>query len=472
MADPTFRAILTVLDKATAPLRAIAKSVHGLHGVAEKAGEGLGRVGEKLGDLLKPLALLGSGLSAAGLVEFAKHAAEYGAQIYDAGLKTGISAEQLSAWHYAAKLSGVEAEGFDKSMVKLNRTLAEAAAGKNQEARALFHHLGIDLLDAKKHIRGAADVLPQLAKAFALNENPALRTRMAMLLMGRAGAEMLPLLVRGDAFLEEMAGKARFLGLTLTGDAAKGAKEFEDSWRDLEGATQGLANTVGTKLFPVLRPLIGQLTYWIAANRDLIATGVEKAVKALADAVRSVDWAAVVHDLAALARGFGAVLEFLGPTGVALAALAVYIGPLVLALISAGASLASFALALGLTPLGWALGAVIALTAAIVGLYEAYKHWDEIKQSLGETSRMLTSVPQPGDETDPMSGMVVARGPKPLYGAGGAPGTPGANGQVEVRISLEDMPRGTRVAASSSGPGVAPPQVDVGYGLAGMAGAF
>lgn len=473
MSDPTFRAILTVLDKATAPLRAIAKSVHGLHGAAEKAGERLGRVGEKVGDLLKPLALLGTGLSAAGLIEFAKHAAEYGAQIYDAGLKTGISAEQLSAWHYAAKLSGVEAEGFDKGMVKLNRTLAEAASGKNQEARALFAHLGISLKDAQGHIRGAADVLPLLAKGFALNENPALRARMAMVLMGRAGADMLPLLVRGEGFLEEMGDKARFLGLTLSGDAAKGAKEFEDTWRDLEGATQGLANTVGTKLFPVLRPLIEQLTHWIAANRDLIATGVEKAVKALAAAIGSVDWGRVIHQLAGVARALGAVLEFLGPTGTALAALAVYIGPLVLALGQALVALGGFSIALGLTPLGWALGAIIALTAAMVGLYQAYQHWDEIKKRLAENSPAAQDAANSvlGGGYDPAS-LGFDTPPKPLYGGAGAAGAPGASGKVRVEVSLTDMPRGARVAASSSGAGVAPPQVEVGYGLAGMAGAF
>jgi len=87
----------------------------------------------------------------------AHHAAEYGGNIFDAAKKTGIAAEELQRLHFAAQLSGVSEETVDKGLMKLNRTLAEAAAGKNKDALAFFRHAGIALRDAHGHIRTATD---------------------------------------------------------------------------------------------------------------------------------------------------------------------------------------------------------------------------------------------------------------------------------------------------------------------------
>ena len=508
MADSTFRAIISVVNKATAPLRAIAHSVHSLHGAAEHAGEKLGHLGEKLGDILKPLSLLGAGLSAAGLVEFAKHAAESGAAVFDASLKTGIGAEQLSAWHFAAKEAGVEAESFDKGMVKLNRTVAEAAVGKNQDARALFQKLGISLKDAHGHMRSASDLLPQLAKAFEVNENPALRARMAIALFGKAGADLIPLLALGEEALQEAADKARFLGLTFSDEAAAGAKEFKKSWEGLEGGVQGLANAIGGKLFPILKPLIDDLTKWIATNREFLAQKVGAAVTEIADALRQVDWGEVARQLGAVARAIGSVIAWLGPMGTAIAAAVIFLGPLIVAVGQATYALYGLAAAL-VAAFGWNVGLILAAIAAVAfAVYEIYEHWTPIKAFFKELwegvtalfqaawekiksivdavknaaewlasagrrgadvfQTAMTAVPQEGDVVDPGTGMVLSKAPsRPLYGPGGAAAGAAANGQVDVNITLDGAPAGTRVTAKSTGSGVRAPEVDVGYsGLA------
>jgi hypothetical protein len=66
--------------------------------------------------------------------------------------------------------------------------MVNAATGGNAELAAAFRRMGIALRDANGKIRTSASVLPELADAFAANENPALRARMATLLFGRGGA--------------------------------------------------------------------------------------------------------------------------------------------------------------------------------------------------------------------------------------------------------------------------------------------
>src|ERR1700688_2975104 len=156
MADSIFRNIITVLDRASEPIRAINSRIMslgapvrhfaaGLSEVgatagfpqviaqAENTGAALGRMRGQVMGLLGPLAALGAAGSIAGLAEMAKHAAGFGAQLFDASKKIGISGQSLAAYHYAAQLAGVATETVDVSMSRLNRNMALAAGGKNKE---------------------------------------------------------------------------------------------------------------------------------------------------------------------------------------------------------------------------------------------------------------------------------------------------------------------------------------------------
>lgn len=496
MPNPVFTAILTVLDRATAPLRAIEKSVSHLHESASKMGEAFGAVGEKIGDILRPLEALGAAASIGGLVETTRRAAEMGAQIYDAALKTGIGAEQLSAWHYAARESGVEADQFDKAMVRLNRSIAEAAAGKNKEAASLFAHLGISVRDAQGHLRSAADILPQLSEGFRVNESAALRDRMAMVLMSRAGADLLPMLVEGRGHLDELTQSARVLGLTFSDEAAAGAKKFEVSWKNFEGAIEGVSNAIGSRLFPLLQPMLDAMTQWIVANRALISQKVGEVVTQIADALRRIDWADLGRQVAGLATAFASVIGWLGPTGTAIAALAVFVGPLVVALGVAAQAVLSFGIALMATPVGWVVAGIAAIALAA---YEIYAHWTPISAFFkqlwadvvgyfegawakiqpiidfveGAASRIggffSNAFANAGGGGEFGGGGFAQPPGQRLYGAGGgaasAAGPAGANGRVQVDVNFSNAPPGTQVNSRADG-GV-DHSLEVGYGFQG-----
>lgn len=519
-----FKAIITVLDRASAPLRAIQGRItaltepmrnvgsalanigrySGINQISAAAGNAAGRVRHLAGSILElagPLGALGAGASIAGLVELTRRAWEYGAQIYDTSIKTGVAAEQLQSLHYAAQLTGTSTEAMDKGLTKLNRTIAEAAAGKNKDAAALFQKLGISLRDANGHFRTAGDLMPQLAAAFEKNENPALRARMAFTLWSRSGAEMIPLMSRGSASLIEMREEAEHLGLVMSSDAVKSAKAMEDSWLRLEGATRGLSNAIGAQLFPILKPLVDGLTEWIAANRQIIATNIREIVTQLATALRSVDWEGWGRGIRDALASAWSIIEAVGGMKTVLIGLAVFMaGPFVASLFAVATAFKALGAAMLFTPIGLIVTGIAAVAA---GAYLIYRNWG----SIGEFFRarwdevikifraaweeirpiidgmkfvwnapgragaaihnyIANSTPPtgPDDAIDPTNGLRLP-GPR-LYGPGGVVPQAGGRGQTDVNVRFENAPAGMRVQSSSSG--AAPdPNIDVGYAFGG-----
>lgn len=520
-----FRAIITVIDQASAPLRAIQQRVNaltaplhnvgsaasnlarysGLTQIGRAAGHAVGTVkelGAKIGELIGPLGALGAAGTLAGLIELTHRAWEYGAAIYDASVKTGVAAEELQSLHYAARLTGTSAELLDKGLTKLNRTVAEAAAGKNKDAAALFAKLGISVRDANGHLRSAGELMPQIAAAFEKNENPALRARMSFALFGRSGAELIPLLARGRHSLEEMSAEAEHLGLVMSAEAVKSAKEMEDSWLRLEGATRGLSNAIGAQLFPILMPLVNQLTEWIAANREIIATNIRDIVAQLADALRSVDWAGWGRGIRDAIGTIWSIVEAAGGLKVVLGVLAVFMaGPFVAAIFAVGQAFVALGVAILTTPIGWITAGIAAIAGGAFLIYRNWGSiaeffrarweeivkifraaWDEIQPIINGIKFVLTAPgrgldaarnyfrgnPQPtgapDEAVDPTTGLRLP-GPR-LYGPNGVIGGQPQSGKTDVTVRFENAPPGTRVDARSSG-NAPDPQLDVGYAFGG-----
>lgn len=398
MADFQFRAIISVINRAVEPLKAINRQVAAtfapfrkLGGAMKEIGEvsGLKRIGESVWELGKSFGELGRKVlevagpvtalfgvaSLGGLVEMSRRVSEFGSELARTAKIIGISAQQLGELHYAAELSDVETESLDTGLKKLNKTIGEAAAGKNKDALELFRHLGISLRDANGHLHTSADLFPQLAEAFSKTQDPAMRARMAVALFGKAGQDLLPLLLEGKDNLAAMAKEARDVGYAMSDEAAEAAKKNEDAWKAFTLAIQGVSNTIGSGLFPVLTPLLGDLRDWIAANREFIATGVHKAVDALVTALKNIDWERLWRVVQGVANAFGSLVRAIGPGPALFGSLAAVIaGPIIASLIKLSATLLA-------TPAGWFMLAIGAIAFAV---YEIYENWDGIKQWFSE----------------------------------------------------------------------------------------
>jgi hypothetical protein len=439
----TFDFVIQAIDKATAPMRAIANAVLGIGGAAEHASHGvahvgtaatkvghemhgageaahkaahqvgevtahnrgflalighvhllrhhfgelnvgLGEVGHSMTEFLPMLGALGAAGSLVGLFEVTERMTEMRSQLAKTATEIGTTVPQLEALNMAAKLTDVNVDAMSKGMVRLERSVATAAAGKNKDVAGLFAHLGISLKDSSGHLRSVTDLLPKLADAFRRTTDPALRIRAAMALMGRSGADMIPMLIGGSEELQHFADIAAQVNYAPSAEESEGMERYHRSWIVLQEAVTGFTMALGAKLAPVLQPVIDMTTQWITANRDWIATGIAAKVGELAGWLRTLDLQAIIEQTRGWAQ---TVIDLSGHVG----GLTTVIGAAVLVmgspLLSGIGSVIGIVGTLGRTfiwlgSLMWANPILAAVGLVAVAAYEVYEHWDWVKGEL------------------------------------------------------------------------------------------
>ena len=219
MADNKTSILLTADDRTRAAFESAKRGLMGL----EAAG---GRLNAVLGTL-------GAGaLAGGGLLAFAKAGIDAADNINDLSQKIGIGVEQLSGYRLAAEQSGTSLEGFGANTRQLAKHIAENDP--------LLARLGV----TSKDVNGA---LKQLADVFQALPDGADKTALAMKLMGRSGADMIPMLNGGGAALEKMLADGKAL-YGVTADMAKAADEFNDEMARMKVVTEAASVKVGGML--------------------------------------------------------------------------------------------------------------------------------------------------------------------------------------------------------------------------------
>lgn len=170
------------------------------------------------------MGILGVGLTAAGFVSFIKAQVDAGDALSKLSQKLGITVEQLSAYQYAAKLSGVNQDQMQQGLVKLADTMQTALINKTGDAARTFKALGIEIADSSGNLRDTGKVFEELSARFAGAADGPAKTAAAISLLGRAGADMIPLMNS----LSDLAEEARRTGNVISSDFAGASERFND----------------------------------------------------------------------------------------------------------------------------------------------------------------------------------------------------------------------------------------------------
>lgn len=502
-----FAAVVRVEDRTAAALAAISARLRGVAGI-----QGLGAIHasmrrmqgsftamtRNLTRLAVPLAALAGG-AAAGLIGMSRATIASGAALQDLSARLGISVEQLQALQHAGRQSGVQADAMTGSLERLQRGIADAAGGRNANLAALFRQLRIPLRDVNGQIRTAADLMPELAEAFQRNENGAVRTRMAMALFGRAGGPMISMLSEGREALERNVEEWRELGGVLGAEQTGALKRLDDAMTRVALALTAMRDAIVVQLAPALAPMLDNLAKWIRANREIVSSTVAGWVRDLGEALSKIDWQKVRKDL----EWFGRLVRMAwnaigGLRGALLITAGVIMGPFLLSLAAFGLAVTRFIimpLAGGVAMLarlragavatagaaaalqGAAAGGALAGAgrAAAAGLGPAgaiaggaallYQHINPVTPD--QARRLgLPNLMAPQDGYD-VTGRPIPADRSPLLRQQSAPATAAPQGQVDVRVRLEGLPRGSQVDARTTGIGLRDPQVDVGFATLG-----
>lgn len=355
----TLAFVLSATDKMSRVIgQAVSKSTASLSSFERTAGN----IGRNLGTFGKGVAQAGL-LAANGIYAMSKSAADYAGDMMDMSRITGVGFEKIQELAYAAKMSGIETDKLKTAFVKLNKVVTEAAGG-NETYLQTFRNLGISLTDAAGNMRKPNEIFEDIADVFSKSEDSAAKTAMAYTLLGKSGADLIPILNDGKEGLKAWYEQARKSAGVLDDEVGKSAETAGDN---LEGLIQKLRGTtlqLGAKLLPVMTEFVGKV--------DAILT-------------RVLDWINQNPELAAslgrIAAESAKCLVFLGIGSAVLGRLSIAIGKVGGAIQTVRGIMKAGRIAKGLTslltPMGWIKVAVMAIVALA---YVVIRNWKSISE--------------------------------------------------------------------------------------------
>lgn len=288
--------------------------------------------GEQLGGGIRSAATLAAGalaavgLSAAGALAGFNALLNGAADFQDIAEKTGASAEGLASFGVAAGTAGTNVAAIGDAMNKLTKNLT-GVDDESKAAGAAIAALGLDLKEFKTLTPEAQ--IEAISKSLAGFADGPQKSAVAMALLGKSGAELLPFLKA----LDEQGGR----NVILTKQQIALADEYADKQAKARAELVQYAQALATQALPAI-------TAVEIAVKDLIKEfmGGEKAQRDFANSGILIDWAenaalaigtvaeaaiGVAKTLRAVGGSFESVyadsrlLEALTPTGAMAAAL-------------------------------------------------------------------------------------------------------------------------------------------------------
>ena len=187
--------------------------------------------------LTKAAGMMGVAFSVNAVKNFAIGVIDAGAAIGDMAVKLSVSAEAVQRWKYAAEQSGTTIDVVEKSIAIMNRTLAEG----NKSTVAALDAAGLSF----QEIRNMApeEAFNAITEAVGKIEDPMVRAKVATVLFGRAGQDMLPAMIAGFKKVGDEV-------TVMSDDTIARLKAAQDAWAKL--ATQVTIHT-GTMIAETFR---------------------------------------------------------------------------------------------------------------------------------------------------------------------------------------------------------------------------
>lgn len=219
---------------------------------------------EKLGGVLKGVgaamaasmaAIRTASVSAAkALTDMTVGAAAYADEILTMSTVTGMSAESLQAYQYAAELVDVSMETLTSTMARQVKSMSDARDGSARYAEA-YDKLGVSITDSNGQLRDSETVYWETIDALGKVANETERDAIAMQIFGRSARDLNPLIAQGSAGMAALTEEAKRMGAVMSEDAINQLGAFDDSVQRLKSGANAAKNALGMVLLPQLQTL-------------------------------------------------------------------------------------------------------------------------------------------------------------------------------------------------------------------------
>jgi hypothetical protein len=329
MAGNSFNITISATDRATASIKKVNDSISKLTRPFENVQKSMNSVGRELaknpvvkglasieqaamgvaGSIAKigaPLAALVGVGSIAGINALVTGWGRMGFELTTTSASIGVSTQALQAWRGAAQLAGVSSEAVTGSLGALGTTLQDAAFGRNAPARDMMRLIGLEMY---KTSTGAIDTSRAMLDLSKILTSPAFagKAQEQGLIARVFGSEAsLPMLREGPAAIR--AGMKEYERLNPYIDPEKAAAYAKQIFR-MGAAFDGMKNTIGSSLIPVMQPLLEQFTNWVQLNQKPIGENLGKWVSKMADYIQTIDFEKVVANIGTIGTAITKVAE-------------------------------------------------------------------------------------------------------------------------------------------------------------------
>ncbi len=204
------------------------------------------------------------------IADFVEKFANLGTQTERAATLLGTSASQIGGFSLLAQAAGGDLGEMTHAMERLGLALSRSDAGSGQ-AKAALDALGISARQLESlPLEGKMELL---AQKFSVLKDGSEKDAIAMALLGRAGAEMIPIFNEGAGAMAEFQAMAERAGSSMSKDQLDAAHALHMGIIELGASWTGLSNTIATLFQPALSGIIKVTTDLIQSFRQSAASG-------------------------------------------------------------------------------------------------------------------------------------------------------------------------------------------------------
>lgn len=237
--DKMSRIVDQAVGKSIDKLNKLQKNANRIGGSMQKWGAGMTAAG---------------GAITAGMFHLAKEEASLASDLSRSSQKVGMSVEAWQKIAYAASRTKVDADQFRLSLQRLQKQQVAAATG-NKTAMDSFKMAGIAIYDTNGKLKSSDVLFTELADKFKNAPDGPKKTALAMRLFGKTGAELIPLLNKGSAGIDNFEKQAEELGLVMNKETIESFKKFGQESRRLKDATEGFKKVLADGALPIIHKL-------------------------------------------------------------------------------------------------------------------------------------------------------------------------------------------------------------------------
>jgi len=206
------------------------------------------------------------------IIAASKVFASLGDTVQKTAARTGIAAEAISELSFAAGMSGTDLTTVEAAIRRMQRSLTDAARGLSTPVQAL-NMLGLSVAQLQRLSPEAQ--FQAIADGIAAIDDPSRKAAAAMMLLGRSGTMLLPMLDE----MTELRQQARDLGLIISTEDADRAALFNDQldilrrvlMQGLFAAGSSVADVLGELTMKIVK-VVTTATTWIKENKTLFAS--------------------------------------------------------------------------------------------------------------------------------------------------------------------------------------------------------